>query len=74
MSVCWEDHVSEETKPDPLYGDAVQLVREFGAGSCFVLQRRLRIGYARAVLLMDRMEREGIVAPAEGAGPRKVIA
>lgn len=58
---------------DELYEDAVRLVLEFGKASTSLLQRRLRIGYGRAAHLIDMMERDGIVGPAEGSKPREIL-
>ena len=58
---------------DPLYGDAVKLVVEFGKASTSLLQRRLRIGYGRAAHLIDLMEQDGIVGAADGPKPREVL-
>jgi S-DNA-T family DNA segregation ATPase FtsK/SpoIIIE len=48
-------------------------VLEFGKASTSLLQRRLRIGYGRAAHLIDMMERDGIVGPAEGSKPREIL-
>jgi hypothetical protein len=53
------------------YGQAKQLVQDFGKASTSLLQRRLRIGYGAAVKLIDRMHSEGLVGPADGAKPRE---
>jgi DNA segregation ATPase FtsK/SpoIIIE, S-DNA-T family len=58
---------------DELFEDAVRLVMEFGKASTSLLQRRLRIGYGRAAHLIDMMERDGIVGPAEGSKPREIL-
>ena len=58
---------------DELFGDAVRLVLEFGKASTSLLQRRLRIGYGRAAHLIDLMERDGIVGPADGPKPREIL-
>jgi S-DNA-T family DNA segregation ATPase FtsK/SpoIIIE len=59
---------------DELYGEAVELVQKLGKASISLLQRRLRIGYTRAARLIDIMEEEGIVGPAEGGSkPREVL-
>jgi S-DNA-T family DNA segregation ATPase FtsK/SpoIIIE len=58
---------------DELYEDAVRLVLEFGKASTSLLQRRLRIGYGRAAHLIDMMERDGIVGPADGSKPREIL-
>jgi S-DNA-T family DNA segregation ATPase FtsK/SpoIIIE len=57
---------------DPLYEEAKRLVIETKKASASFLQRRLRIGYARAARLLDMMEERGIVGPARGAKPREV--
>jgi S-DNA-T family DNA segregation ATPase FtsK/SpoIIIE len=58
---------------DPLFNDAVQLVFEFGKASTSLLQRRLRIGYGRAAHLIDLMEHDGLVGPADGSRPRELL-
>src|SRR5436853_2337441 len=62
-----------EAEDDPLFGDAVRLVVEFGKASTSLLQRRLRIGYGRAAHLIDLMEQDGIVGAADGPKPREVL-
>jgi len=62
-----------EPEDDPMYGDAVKLVVEFGKASTSLLQRRLRIGYGRAAHLIDLMEQDGIVGAADGPKPREVL-
>lgn len=57
---------------DDLYNSAVEVVRNAGKASASLLQRRLRIGYARAARLLDLMEDKGIVGPVDGAKPREV--
>jgi S-DNA-T family DNA segregation ATPase FtsK/SpoIIIE len=59
---------------DELYDQAVELVRRLNKASVSLLQRRLRIGYTRAARLIDLMEEQGIVGPAqEGSKPREVL-
>ncbi|HWT66915.1 MAG TPA: DNA translocase FtsK, partial [Terracidiphilus sp.] len=58
---------------DPMFDDAVRLVFEFGKASTSLLQRRLRIGYGRAAHLIDMMERDGLVGPADGSRPRELL-
>ena len=58
---------------DEMFEPAVKLVLEFGKASTSLLQRRLRIGYGRAAHLIDLMERDGIVGPADGPKPREVL-
>lgn len=57
---------------DPLYEDAKRLVLQAKKASASLLQRRLRLGYARAARLIDMLEERGIVGPGEGAKPREV--
>jgi len=57
---------------DPLYQEAKKIVIEARKASSSFLQRRLRIGYARAARLLDILEQNGIVGPGEGAKPREV--
>ncbi|TSC75346.1 MAG: putative cell division FtsK/SpoIIIE [Parcubacteria group bacterium Gr01-1014_30] len=57
---------------DPLYEEAKKEVILAGKASASLLQRRLRIGYARAARLIDIMEERGVVGPGEGAKPREV--
>ncbi|MDR3764649.1 MAG: DNA translocase FtsK [Acidobacteriota bacterium] len=64
---------SGEDDNDPMYNDAVRLVFEFGKASTSLLQRRLRVGYGRAAHLIDLMERDGIVGPADGPKPREIL-
>jgi DNA segregation ATPase FtsK/SpoIIIE, S-DNA-T family len=58
---------------DELYEDARQTVMEAGKASTSFLQRKLRIGYARAARLMDMLEERGVIGPGSGAKPREVI-
>ncbi|WP_419803832.1 DNA translocase FtsK 4TM domain-containing protein [Terriglobus sp.] len=64
---------SAEDDGDELFDDAVRLVFEFGKASTSLLQRRLRIGYGRAAHLIDLMERDGLVGPADGSRPREIL-
>ena len=58
---------------DELYSEALELVVSAGKASASLLQRRLRVGYARAARLLDMLEDEGIVGPSDGAKPREVF-
>ncbi len=57
---------------DPLYEEAKRVVTEAKKASASLLQRRLRVGYARAARLLDILEEKGVVGPGEGAKPREV--
>ena len=63
----------EEAEDEELLNQAIQVVLEAGKASTSLLQRRLKIGYARAARLLDLMEEKGIVGPQEGSKPRKVL-
>ena len=58
---------------DDLYAQAKKLVIESGKASASLLQRRLRVGYARAARLLDILEDQGIVGPGDGAKPREIL-
>lgn len=58
---------------DPVMNEAIKCVIEAGQASTSLLQRRLRLGYARAGRLIDEMEQMGIVGPHEGSKPRQVL-
>jgi S-DNA-T family DNA segregation ATPase FtsK/SpoIIIE len=58
---------------DPMMPEAVKCIVEAGQASTSLLQRRLRLGYARAGRLIDEMEQMGIVGPHEGSKPRQVL-
>ncbi|WP_286783417.1 DNA translocase FtsK [Streptococcus sp. UBA4344] len=58
---------------DPLFEDAMALVLETQKASASMLQRRLSVGFNRATRLMDELEAAGVIGPAEGTKPRKVL-
>ncbi|WP_352431957.1 DNA translocase FtsK [Pyrinomonas sp.] len=58
---------------DELFEDALRICVEMKRASTSVLQRRLRIGYGRAAAILDAMERQGYIGPADGARPRPVL-
>jgi S-DNA-T family DNA segregation ATPase FtsK/SpoIIIE len=58
---------------DDLYEEAKEVVIRSGKASSSLLQRRLRIGYARAARLLDILEEQGVVGPPDGARPREVL-
>jgi S-DNA-T family DNA segregation ATPase FtsK/SpoIIIE len=68
-----EDGEGEAAEFDPLYDEAVELAIQKGKISTSMLQRHLGIGYNRAANIVETMEREGVVGPADGARPREVL-
>lgn len=67
------DDEYSERKYDALLKDAAEVVFETGQASISMVQRRLRVGYARAARLVDEMEELGIVSPSTGSKPRDII-
>ncbi|MFN0064830.1 MAG: FtsK/SpoIIIE domain-containing protein, partial [Chlamydiales bacterium] len=63
----------ENTQHDPLFDEAKALVYETGTASTTFLQRKLKIGYARAASVMDQLEAQGVIGPSHGAKPRKIF-
>lgn len=63
----------DEEADDPMLIDAISVVVDRGEASTSLLQRRLKLGYARAARLVDIMEERGIVGPFEGSKPRSVL-
>ena len=58
---------------DDMFRDAVQVVLQSRKASTSLLQRKLRVGYSRAARIMEEMEEQGIIGPADGARPREVL-
>jgi S-DNA-T family DNA segregation ATPase FtsK/SpoIIIE len=69
-----DDENGGETEYDEHYDDAVALVTRTRQASISMIQRHLRIGYNRAARIIETMEREGVVGPADGVKPREVLA
>jgi S-DNA-T family DNA segregation ATPase FtsK/SpoIIIE len=58
---------------DPVLEEAIKVVLESGKASTSFLQRRMRLGYARAARIVDLMEQAGVVGPGSGAKPREIL-
>lgn len=69
-SAASADDIDED---DPLVWEAAQVVVDSQLGSTSGLQRRLKVGYARAGRIMDNLERKGVVGPPDGSKPREVL-
>jgi S-DNA-T family DNA segregation ATPase FtsK/SpoIIIE len=63
----------EEQDYDEKYDEAIALVAQTGQASISMLQRRLRVGYNRAARMIEVMEKEGVIGPADGVKPREVL-
>lgn len=68
-----KDDKPDDKEQDPMLEEAIKCIMEVGQASTSLLQRRLRLGYARAGRLIDEMERMGIVGPHEGSKPRQIL-
>jgi S-DNA-T family DNA segregation ATPase FtsK/SpoIIIE len=69
------DHAmgDDDGEKDELYDKAVETVLNSGQASASYLQRRLKLGYARAARIIDQMEGEGLIGPSEGSKPREIL-
>ena len=63
----------EDADDDEMYEEARVCVVEAGKASTSYLQRKLKLGYARAARLMDKLEERGVIGPGDGAKPREVL-
>jgi len=73
-AVIADDKVkSGDDMGDDMYEEAKEVVVQAGKASASLLQRRLRVGYARAARLLDILEEKGVIGPGEGAKPREVF-
>ncbi len=68
------DLLNTDDDYDEMYDQAVAVVTETRQASISMVQRRLRVGYNRAARMIEKMERDGVVGPADGARPREVLA
>jgi len=66
------DQYLEDEDSDEMLDEAIAVVREAKKASASLLQRRLKVGYARAARLLDLMEAHGLIGPGDGAKPRDV--
>ena len=64
---------ADEEVDDDMYEEAKNVVIEAGKGSTSYIQRKLRVGYARAARLMDLLEARRVIGPSDGAKPRDVL-
>ena len=63
---------ADDNGGDELFFEAVRVVQASGKASASLLQRQLKVGYARAARLLDIMEEKGLIGPPDGAKPRKL--
>ena len=63
----------EKEERDELFEEAVRTVCRYERASASLLQRRLRVGYARAARIIDQLEKANVVSPAEGNKPREIL-
>lgn len=68
-----EKDTCSDSDDDPMLQDAVKCIFDNNQASTSLLQRKLRLGYARAGRIMDQMEQKGIVGPANGSKPREIL-
>ena len=64
---------NDEVAGDEMFSAAVDVILETGQASVSMLQRRLKLGYARAARIVDEMEEKGIVGPFQGSKPRAIL-
>jgi S-DNA-T family DNA segregation ATPase FtsK/SpoIIIE len=72
-NAIFESSFGDEAEEDDFYEEAREIVLQAGKASTSYLQRKLRVGYARAARLIDMLEERGVIGPGEGAKPREVI-
>ena len=62
-----------EDDDDPMLEEAMEEIIRAGKASASLLQRRLKVGYARAARILDLLEQRGFIGPADGAKPREIL-
>jgi len=72
-NVMFAGSLGDDGEEDDLYEDAKLAVIEAGKASTSYLQRKLRVGYSRAARLMDILEENGVIGPADGSKPREIL-
>ncbi len=65
--------IEDGEERDAMFDDAIKLIQDTGKASASLLQRRLKLGYARAARVLDQLERAGIIGPVNGAKPREIL-
>lgn len=73
-TLALDGDASNSNDDDPLLEEAKTVLLQAGKGSASLLQRRLKVGYARAARLLDLLEAQGFIGPADGAKPREILA
>jgi len=73
MPIKETDKARVEEGKDDLFGEAVEVISRYGRASASLLQRKLRIGYARAARILDQLEAAGIIGSGKGAKPREIL-
>jgi S-DNA-T family DNA segregation ATPase FtsK/SpoIIIE len=69
----WDEIEKAEEDVDPIYDEALAVIRQMRRASISLLQRRLRIGYTRAARLIDQLEGRGVVGPAQGGSHAREV-
>jgi S-DNA-T family DNA segregation ATPase FtsK/SpoIIIE len=73
VSLGNDNESMDDAGDDDMYEEARKTVIEAGKASTSFLQRKLRIGYARAARMVDMLEERGVIGPGDGARPREVL-
>ncbi|QQG44805.1 MAG: DNA translocase FtsK [Candidatus Roizmanbacteria bacterium] len=73
IGVLMPGSVASDGNNDALFRDAVALITQFDKASASLIQRKFKVGYARAARILDELEQDGYVGPSEGSKPREVL-